>query len=200
MVTDRLNRDAVFSSVRASATAFAGMLVIAGIASPLLAQEYGGTVSVHGSLALGGYWSDESFNGNGVSFGGAVDVFPTSLVGFEVEVDGGHHSRDFTSGVGIDGSTVHFSGNVIIRFARARVQPYLVGGAGLLHSSTTFAGPAGEPSESSDEALMGNLGVGLFLFLSPRVSVRPEFRLVGYDDSSPVTHYYRASLGVGYHW
>jgi opacity protein-like surface antigen len=188
----------------AAVASLAGLIALAALPAPVEAQAYGRAVSVHGSLALGGYWSDESFNGNGLSFGGALDFFPTSVLGFELAVDGGTHSRDFESGVRIEGSTTYFSGNVLLRFSRYRVQPYLVGGVGLLHSSTDRIDPSGErfdlPGEPDEDTAMGNVGVGFFLFTSSRVSVRPEFRVVAYDDSSPVTFYYRASVALGYHF
>jgi hypothetical protein len=192
-----------FGALRSTAVV-ASLLALTSLPVSLDAQEYGRTVSVHGGLGLGGFWSDESFNGNGLSFGGAVAVFPTSVLGFEVGVDGGAHSRDFDSGVRIEGTAAYFSGNVLIRFSRSRVQPYLIGGVGLLQSSTDRIDLSGEPldltGESGEDTVMGNVGVGLFLFASPRVSVRPEFRVVAYDDSSPVTFYYRASVARGYHF
>lgn len=168
--------------------------------SPLRAQTYGGTVSVHGSLALAGYWSDEDFRGNGVSVGGAVDFFPTSVLGLELGVDGGDHSRSFADGVEFDGNAIHVSGSALLRFSRSRVQPYVIGGAGLVHARTARTEPGGEEFESEGDALMGNLGLGAFLFVRPRVSVRPELRVVGYDASAPLTLYYRASFGIGYHF
>lgn len=182
----------------------AGLIALTAFPSPLQGQDYGRAVSVHGSLGFGGYWSDESFNGNGLSFGGALDFFPTSILGFEFAVDGGTHSRDFGTGVRIQGSTAYFSGNALLRFSRSRVQPYLVGGIGLLHSSAERIDPSGErfdlQIEPDENSVMWNVGVGLFLFASPKVSVRPEFKVVAYDDSSPVTYYYRASVALGYHF
>lgn len=176
------------------------LLAGAASVSPLRAQTYGGAVSVHGSLALAGYWSDEDFRGNGASFGGAVDFFPTSVLGLELGVDGGEHSRSFAGGVAFDGRAIHVSGNVLLRFSRSRIQPYVIGGAGLLHARTVRTEPGGDEFESEDDALMGNIGVGAFLFANPRVSVRPELRVVGYDAGAPLSLYYRASFGIGYHF
>jgi len=190
-------RAAVF--VRMAGVVCTAVLAGAPVPSALSAQPYGSAVSLHGSLGLARYWSDESFHGNGASFAGALQVFPTSLLGFELGVDGGEHSRSLESGVTFDGSAVHVSGNVLIRFARARLQPYLIGGVGVLHAGTVRTEPGEESFESNGVDSMANLGLGAFFFIDRHVSLRPEVRIVGYDDSAPLTHYYRVSVGLGYH-
>lgn len=188
------------ADTRRRRVALCAVVLTSALATPaLVGQSYGSAVSVHGGLGLGGYWADENFQGNGVSFGGALDVFPASVVGFELAVDGGEHSRAVSS-VEFEGSVLHVSVGVLVRFTRSRIQPYVIGGGGLLHARTVRRDLDGGSFESEGDALMGNLGVGAFLFPSRRVSLRPEVRLVGYDASSPVTFHYRAWVGVGYHF
>lgn len=155
---------------------------------------------VFGSIGLGGYWGDESFRGNGASFGGSFDAFPLGLLGFEAGVDGGSHTRQVSSGVSWKGSTLHVYGDLVLRFTHTRLQPYLAGGIGYLRSSTNRSEPAGQEFEADDNSAAFNLALGLLWFMAPRWSVRPELRWVNSASDAVIQRYYRASIGVGYHF
>ena len=163
-------------------------------------RPYQSTFGVFGSIGLGGYWSDESFNGNGVSFGGAAAAFPLTWLGLEVGVDGGSHGREYTSGGRWEGSTLHLYGDVIIRFTTSRLQPYLAGGVGWLSSSTSRFVPGFKRLDGYDDSLAFNLALGALWFVATRWSLRPELRWVNSASDAVIQRYYRASVGVGYHF
>ncbi len=168
--------------------------------SPARSQDYGSKLEVFGSLGWAGYWGDESFRGNGLNFGGGVGYFPLSRLGIELQVDGGKHARSFTGGVHFEGSSTYVSGSVIYRFSESRSQFYVLVGGGLLRKTETSRFPGNPPeifrSEASSFAL--NSGAGLKIFLSPRLSIGPEFRIV-LGGGGGVKWYYRASVRMGYH-
>jgi opacity protein-like surface antigen len=163
-------------------------------------EDYLATFGVFGSIGLGGYWGDESFSGNGASFGGSFAAFPLGLLGFEAGIDGGSHKREFSSGVSREGSTLHVFGDATVRFTTSRLQPYITGGVGWLKSSTSRFEPGFKRLDSEDDSLALNLAVGLLWFVSSRWSIRPEFRAVNSASDAVIQRYYRASLGVGYHF
>lgn len=169
-------------------------LVFLCIPATLPAQE---RVGLFGSLGLGGYWSDESFNGNGANLGAAIDVFPLSWLGLEAGVDGGNHARDYE---GRAGKTRHLYADLILRFTRSRFQPYLVGGVGWLHSVTNRWYTSAWLIVSEEDSLAVNLGLGALYNVGRRWLIRPELRLVGASGDAAIKRYFRLSLGIGYYF
>lgn len=121
-----------------------------------------------------------------VNFGGGVGFRPFSvdrspflrMLGLEFEANGGRVSTG-------NGSVTqaYFTGNALLHAPLGRVEPYLVLGGGMSHRL------------DSNRAL--DVGVGAKVFVSPRVSIRPEFRGFGAEYNAI---YARISVGAGYHW
>jgi len=107
---------------------------------------------------------DEAFIDHGV-VGGAIRYYITPRVGIESEVlymAGPGSDRDFTL-------IPHVSFDFL---RRQKVQPYVIGGAGWLHHSQKFG-----PLKFSNNDWVVNGGVGVKVFITPRLFVAPEFRL-----------------------
>jgi Outer membrane protein beta-barrel domain len=56
--------------------------------------------------------------------------------------------------------------------SREKVRPYVIGGVGLLHHSQKIG-----PIRFADNEWVGNGGLGVNFFLTPRLFVAPEFRM-----------------------
>jgi Outer membrane protein beta-barrel domain len=59
--------------------------------------------------------------------------------------------------------------------SREKVRPYIIGGAGLMHHSQKIG-----PIRFSNNEWVGDGGIGVKLFFTPRLFVAPEFR-VGFE-------------------
>lgn len=105
-------------------------------------------------------------------------------------------------------SATTFSGDFLYHFSDSTLQPYVIGGVGLtssrnVHATIVVQGNQATiiEAESSDTGLALNGGVGVRLFVVPRVSVRPEIRLYNSNTFSEENlSLFRVSVGVGYHW
>jgi opacity protein-like surface antigen len=100
------------------------------------------------------------------------------------------------------------TGNVLYFFSNGRAQPYVTGGIGTLWSkgvrSITFGG--GNPwhiteQEFHERGLVWHIGTGVRVAVTPRVSIRPEFRIYDSTIQSRVNlNLLRGSVAVGYGW
>ncbi len=157
---------------------------------------------IFGGLGWARYWGDESQRGDGIDLTGGFAYFPTSRLGFEIEVDGGPHSRDFggASPVRFEGSSLYLSGNILYRFSTSATQFYVAGGGGLLHSRSETRFPEQEVFESEDTGLAWDVGVGANLFVGTDLSLRPEFRFVAAAESDqPIVSGLSIRVALAYH-
>jgi opacity protein-like surface antigen len=176
-------------------------LLLSGI-STLSAQEFGGDAEVFGFVGYGRILDDEGSLGDGVNFAGGVGHRFTRRLGVEAEVAGFRHSRDIGADRGYKGSGVLVLGNAVIHLSNGRVQPYLLGGAGVLHYRNK------PQSDVSSRTVTGtgfamDAGVGLKIFASEHISIRPDFRLVAGSAGDAIESPFidlRAAIGIGYHW
>jgi hypothetical protein len=111
------------------------------------------------------------------------------------------HEREIAGGP-LEGTATGVFGNVVYHFSKGRTQVFVMGSAGLLRSETTHTYPfRGTPttfgSDNNDFAWGG--GGGVMIFLTPRFSLRPQFRLV-FSEATGVMGLAAASMGIGYHW
>jgi len=98
--------------------------------------------------------------------------------------------------------------NVYVRFPRGGVEPYIVGGAGILWtrsatSMTVVRDGVGVMSEVEhrEHELAISVGAGIDVPLTRRFSVRPEFRI--YDSNAVATMnltVFRAAVAAGWRW
>jgi hypothetical protein len=124
--------------------------------------------------------------GSSLNYGGGFGVRPFSvnrarilrMLGGEFEANGTRSSvNNVTSTQG------YFTGNVLFHASIGDVEPYLLIGGGF--------------SRAGESHRAGNAGVGAKVFLSPRVSLRPEFRAFF---TEYLGNFGRTSIAVGYHW
>jgi hypothetical protein len=150
------------------------------------AQENAYRVEAFGSAGFSDYWVIFGSPIHGFNFGGGVGVRPFSsdrspflrMLGFEFEANGtratvGNETRIQS----------YFTGNILFHATLGHVEPYLVLGAGGSHAGET--------------RLAGDTGVGAKVFLSPRISLRPEFRVFSTEYLGSII---RGSMAVGVHW
>ncbi len=168
-------------------------------------------------------------SGGGGSFGVAIGFRPISKLGIEFEgFHLGKQSLDARDREGVDlekdytGYSV--SGNVVFhpfRFhgdGNESVEPYVIGGLGVLHlestTTETLLGPPGpcffffcnlpqpptvegiEISSSTSNEFAANVGVGVKAFPVSWFSFRPEYKF--FISSSVKLH--RVSFALGFHW
>jgi opacity protein-like surface antigen len=161
---------------------------------------------------------DRSF-GHPASIGGGVRVPLTRRLGLEVEGNRalGLRPEPARCGVlaGCEGSAREgvldlslATANLYVRFPYGRVEPFLVGGAGVLWTTTVNSVTRVRDSigimsemEERDAGLAIGFGGGATVALTSRWSVRPEIRI--YDSTAMSRSnlaVIRTVLGVGYSW
>ena len=176
-------------------------LVLLVTALPARAQPAAPVFDWSAAAVVGGgtTWDDEGQIGNGVLVGGRVDrrLFGGTFV--EFSIDRLHHGR--TGRFSADGNTTLFTGAIVQRFGRGRVQPYALGGLTLgLHRGTYGFLPDNKVSlaESSDTGFA--YGGGMAVRAGRRFELGPEVRfffLGSKTDSSPAVGYWvGARFGV----
>ena len=97
--------------------------------------------------------------------GAAARFYLTTRIGVEPEVL-------YMIGPGSDRDATLIPNLSFDFMSREKVRPYIIGGVGLLHHSEKIG-----LIRFSDNEWVGNGGVGVKLFLTPRLFVAPEFRL-----------------------
>ena len=170
------------------------------------AQEYRPKYEVFGSVGYGATYDDEGGIGRGLDLGGGFGVRAIDRLGFEGSVNRISHLREFaSSGVRFEGTGVFASANALYHFSDSKVQPYVIGGAGVLYHEDRSSGLGPPRPPLSGSGFAYNFGAGVKVFVSKHVVVRPEFRVfVGNLGKSagtePPFSLLRGSVGIGYHW
>jgi hypothetical protein len=111
------------------------------------------------------------------------------------------HERDIAGGP-LEGTATTIRGSVVYHFSEGRKQVFVMASAGLLRSETTHTYPLGgtvTTVRSEDNGFAWGGGGGVRLFLTPRLSLRPQFRLV-FSEATGIMGLAAASIGIGYHW
>lgn len=144
---------------------------------------------------------DEGSRGNGPYVLGGVGFRITARTSVEVDAMRARHERSIAGGP-LEGTAAGVFGNVAYHFAEGQAQVFVMGSVGFLRSETTHTFPFGGTmttlrSEVTDFAWGG--GGGVKVFLTPRFSLRPQFRLV-FSEATGVMGLAAGSIGVGYHW
>ena len=168
--------------------------------------ELSGRVAL-GSLRIFG----SNYSDSGTNLGAGIEFRAHRRFGIEFEVDRmmNVHPPSVPCGLnvpcvgaGVEGarSALHWSNNFLYYFPTSLgVEPYLLGGVGMLHSrsarAATFAGATEarivQLSDTGDRGVSIGFGGGLRIPLGDRLSLRPELRL--YDSSLRS----RSNLGLG---
>lgn len=162
------------------------LLLLLAFGSVAAAQVPGYRGEVFGSAGFSEYVIFFGSPVHGFNFGGGIGVRPFGpdrspflrMLGFEFEANGTRATSG--SETRIQG---YFTGNVLFHATLGDVEPYLVLGAGASHAGET--------------RLAGDTGIGAKIFLNPRISLRPEFRVFFTEYLGSII---RGSVAVGVHW
>ena len=100
------------------------------------------------------------------------------------------------------------SANLLYSFSDSRIQPYVAGGAGVdwSRSFSSISRPQGNEviiteTFSKDSGFVWNMGAGIRIYATPRVSIRPDVRY--YNAVLMSSHnlaVVRLGVGLGVHW
>ena len=169
-------------------------------------QEYRPKYEVFGSAGYGATSDDEGGVGRGLDVGAGFGVRATRKLVFEGSANRISHLREFAfSGVRFEGTGLFACANALYHSSDSKVQPYVIGGIGVLHHEdrSSGLGPPRPPLSASGSAY--NFGAGVKVFLNKHVSLRPEVRVFVGDlgnggGTEPPFSLLRGSVGIGYHW
>jgi hypothetical protein len=203
---------------RTWAVLWVGLVLIGGVAQPLAAQDL--RRAVFGSAAVANLYrtEDRSF-GTELNVGAGLGIEWKRLA-FDADV---HRTLGLTPrnvrcavvnvpcvGSAREGfvEATMFSGNVSYFFGGARVRPYVTGSVGVLWTESvnalTVAGDTvATLSEfhERDTGLAIGVGFGVDVPLTPRLSLRPEFRTYSSVAMSRVNvGLHRGGIGLRYRW
>ncbi len=175
------------------------MIVLAGVqaAAQVPAERLEVFVSV-GASRMGG---DEGSLGSGPQILGGIGIRLLPRVSIEVDVTRTHHEREIAGGL-LVGTATGLFGNGVYHFFEGRTQIFVMGSVGRLRSETvhTFSfGGTPTTFKSDDSGFSWGGGAGLKVLLTPRLTLRPQFRLV-FSEQTGVLGLAAASAGLGYHW
>ena len=161
-------------------------------------DRFGYRTELFGTIGTGTWTSNDS----GLVAGGGVIFRPYPKAGFELQIRRFNSTQEDTSpdyySLTEDRGTI-FIGTVHYYFNELRFQPYLLlgGGYGRRHSVSLFrSAELGEHRNDFDESsLLMEAGGGVNIFVTDRISVRPDVRLTIGGFGSV-----QASANVCYHW
>ena len=165
--------------------------------------------AVFGAIGGGVFGDDEGSLGKGLSFAAGVELRPSSRFGFEAELERYEHERRFGFGSVVEGDGWLVSGNLLYHFSEGGLQPYLLGGLGLLSASyewrrpiftgeSPFESAGTEVSVTDERGLAMSFGGGMKVFLTEQLSLRPQARFFSGTDSYLTR--LEVTVGLSYHW
>lgn len=157
---------------------------------------------IFGSVGYGRFARHRAETSFGPTYGAGIGAHPLPLLGFEFTVHGMRHFRgESESGAQFEGTPLFLSGNVLLHLSGGLIQPYLVGGLGVMHytgSSQFLRMPGVTTVDTSRTEFAMNFGGGMKIFVVPKVSLRPEIR---FFNSRPRSfNMMQASIGLSLHW
>jgi hypothetical protein len=165
-------------------------------------QDPSARVEVFAGAGVARMGGDEGSLGHGASLVGGVGFRFAPRVSLEVDLMRAQHERSIAGGP-LEGTATGVFGDVVYYFAEGRAQVFVMGSAGLLSSRTehTFSPSGGPPMtfRSQDDNFAWGGGAGVKIFVNPRLSLRPQFRLV-FSEATGVMGLANTSVAIGYHW
>jgi len=162
---------------------------------------------IFGSLGWGALYHGNHHEFSGLNTAAAIGVRPfddtLSGLGFEARFAYLNSNEETNSNVLI------FSGCAVYHFGKSKIQPYVLGGFGVLRGERTVIIKYGSGTEILYEERYQDalnkigfeFGGGVKIALTPHLALRPEFRLL---DTTPGAGYNlgvpQVNCGLGYHW
>jgi hypothetical protein len=155
-------------------------------------------------------WDDEGLLGRGAAVGGHVSVDLNDHLTVSGVLDRVPYRRD-TSWLRFDGQFDFMGAELEHRFGGTAVQPFVVGGIGVVHFSDTWVQKLGGPLQLSATQAINErhstyggavAGAGLDISLSSRVSLRPALRVYMMNPRSDLhpTMSVRPGVGLTMRW
>ena len=151
-----------------------------------------------GASRVGG---DEGSLGTGPSLVAGAGLRIWGSVSVEVDLSRAWHARRIAGGP-LEGTGTALLGSLLRHFGDGPVQPFVMGGVGVLTSRTTHtyqSGTTATVARSDDTRFAWGGGAGLRIFLADEVSLRPQVRVV-FSDTTGVMGLLATSVALGYHW
>lgn len=182
-------------------TAMRVVLLVLLAAVPAAAQGQASRGELFAGVGAARVGGDEGSRGNGPAVLGGLGVRVAPRVSIELDVMRATHERDLAGGP-LEGTATGAFGSVVYQVSRGRAQAFVMGSAGVLRSETTHTYPVGgRPTtfRSDDSSFAWGGGGGVKLFVAPRLSLRPQVRMV-FSESTGTMGLATASVGIGYHW
>ena len=170
-------------------------------AVPAAGQGKSGPFEVFAGAGVSRMGGDEGSLGSGPSVVLGFGYRVTSGLSLEVDLTRAQHERNIAGGP-LEGTATGFFGDLVYHFSESRTQVFVVGSLGVLNSDITQTYPTAGGTQTftrdqSSFALGG--GAGVKVFLTPQISLRPQFRLV-FSEETGVLGQATGSVAVGYHW
>ena len=144
---------------------------------------------------------DEGSLGSGPSVVSGFGYRVTPRLSLEVDLTRAQHERNIAGGP-LEGTATGVFGDLVYHFGEGRTQVFVVGSLGVLNSDIrqTFSIAGGTQTFARDESSFAwGGGAGVKVFLKPRISLRPQFRLV-LSEETGVMGQATGSVAVGFHW
>jgi hypothetical protein len=178
----------------------AAFILVMTLLSPFLnAQDSTWKARVFGGVGIGRFFDDEGSLGLGATYRAGAEWRPLSRLGVQGELLGIHHTRG--DRFQVNGDSAGFSGNAVLYFSRSRVQPYILGGLGVLKTSYRYGWPeySAERYSVRKTELSMNFGGGALLFLNRHWSLDPQVRVIVSNPSGySLANFF--SMSASYHW
>ena len=160
-------------------------------------SRFSNKVEVFGNLGSASW----EYNNSGLVLGGGVVFRTYPKAGFEIQIR--HIQADDEYSVPgffqrSDETGLIFTGAVHYYFSELRFQPYVLLGGGYAwrHSEILFRNPEFENrSEFDESSVVIEAGAGVNIFLTNKISVRPDVRLMIGQIASV-----QGSANLCYHW
>ena len=144
---------------------------------------------------------DEGSLGSGFSVVAGFGYRVTSRLSLEIDLTWAQHDRNIAGGP-LEGTATGVFGDLLYHFGEGRTQVFVVGSVGMLTSDITHTYPAANGTQtvtSVESDLAWGGGGGVKVFLTPHVSLRPQFRIV-FSEQTGVMGQATGSVAVGFHW
>ena len=157
-------------------------------------------VEVFGSVGWGALsrFDDSTPFGSGTSIGGGIGFRPLNRLGLELDVHGMSGLKESVK------STIAVSASATYDLSTSyRARPYVLGGIGILRTNHRTSDYLVRQfmTDFTDVGCGLGVGLGVRVFVTPAVSLRPEVRYVNaLWNSTENLSETRASMAVGYHW